>query len=481
MAELAKKVENKPTSYWIKVAVVLFIQIFFRYLPNFGEITDFGMAVLGIFIGTLVGWCLCDTVWPSFACLILLGFTDAGAVTPIMGKMFGNTVVVQSILSFLFSGVVLLSGMSDWAGQWLMSREFLHGRPWLLAILLVAVHVVLMPFCSIAILILLWDLVFSIAKQAGIDEGKNRWVGIMIYSVFYVVAIGNFFSWNAGIAGVVGMATAINPSDVLNAWPFLLYGFIIVVLLLVCAILPLFLIFRPDTSSLKNLKISEPPKMNKKIKICIGLIVFMIVMMIIPYIMPASWAFTGFMKHFGTVGTLALVLMISFIIPVDGKPMVNMKQAADKGLPWGPIMITGTAMTVAGILTGDGTNIVPALTSFFTPLFGGMSPFAFAAVIIIITIVLTNLLNNLVIAAIFVPIVYAMQNVIGINPFPLVVVMTYSCYVAVMLPSANPMAALMFGSGRISHKDIWTYGSISMITAAIVLIFIGYPLATVFY
>lgn len=66
--------------------------------------------------------------------------------------------------------------------------------------------------------------------------------------------------------------------------------------------------------------------------------------------------------------------------------------------------------------------------------------------------------------------------------YPLVIVMIYSCYLAVLLPSSNPMTAFMFGNkDKIKNTDIFRYALVSIVTGSLVLIFIGYPLACVFY
>ena len=156
MAEAVKNVvTKKEPNYWIKLGIVFFIQIFFRFLPNFGEITDLGMAVAGIFIGTLVGWCICDPIWPSFSCLILLGLANYSTMSQLIPALFGHPAVVTAILAFIFGGAVLASGLSDWAGRWLLSRKFLHGKPGLLVAFLIFTNWLLTPYCSIAILILL--------------------------------------------------------------------------------------------------------------------------------------------------------------------------------------------------------------------------------------------------------------------------------------------------------------------------------------
>ena len=84
---------NRQTEmfYWLKIVLVLAIQILFRFLPNFGQVTDLGMSILGIFLGAIVGWCICDAAWPSITAILLLGMTDYGTISGIFSSIRPRT------------------------------------------------------------------------------------------------------------------------------------------------------------------------------------------------------------------------------------------------------------------------------------------------------------------------------------------------------------------------------------------------------
>lgn len=481
-----EKVETKKrdTMYWMKVVLVLAIQICFRFLPNFGQMTDLGMAVLGVFLGAIVGWCICDAAWPSISAIVLLGLTGYDSITNIFSSLFSNSALLIVMLSFIFAGVILSSGLSDWLGKWLITRKFLRGKPWVLTVCIVLTMYIGMAMCGsgTAIMILLWEVIYSIANQVGIQKETNRWPTIMVFSLLYVVAVGQIVSWGTAPVAVIGLAQNIDSSIVLEPWPFLLYGLIVATLLLATSIAANFLIFRPDMSPLKHVELGEVPKITKQQKAILYIVILFVVIMLIPSMLPAQWGFVRWMKQFGTIGTLLIAIGVSLIVKIDGKPIAVFNSVAAKGVIWSPLLMMGTALTVAGALTSADTGVTETLSDWLIPLFKGMPPFAFAAVIIILTIIFTNALNNIVVASMFLTIVYSLKDAVGINPLPLVIVMIYSCYLAVLLPSSNPMTAFMFGNkDKISNKDIFRYASVSMVTGALVLIFIGYPLACVFY
>jgi len=475
-------IKQKDSSYWIKIALVLFIQIFFRFLPNLPGVTDLGMAVCGIFIGTLVGWCLCDPIWPSLSCLILLGMTAYSTTTELVSGLFGNPAVLTSLLSFLLGGCIIATGLSDWATRWLMSRSFLKGRPVVLMCMLMFAMWILTPFCSIAVLILLWEMTASIARQCGLDRDNNRWMTIMVFMLFFDSGVGFYFNWNPGVLGMVGIANAIDENFVLGAWPFTLFGIVTSLLLLIVNGIVLMLVYKPDLSALKQAKFDPPEDIPAPVKWALFIIVLLLLLTLLPAVLPKAWGFTRWLGQFGTIGALCICIAVSLIIRVKGKNLVTMKAASDKGLAWGPIFIMGTALTVAGALTSSDTGVVAALTKMLTPIFNGMSPFMFAAVMIILCVVTTNFLNNIVIAAIFIPVIFSLKDVIAFNPMAVIVTVFYACYVAVLFPSANPMVAFIYGKGDLIKKsDIFHYAPIVMGVSALVLIFIVYPFANLLY
>ena len=48
--------QQKGFSDYIKFGIVLLFMFGFQFLPPFGPMTQYGMAVLGILIGAILGW-----------------------------------------------------------------------------------------------------------------------------------------------------------------------------------------------------------------------------------------------------------------------------------------------------------------------------------------------------------------------------------------------------------------------------------------
>ena len=66
--------EKKGMSDYIKYAIVLLFMFGFRYVPPIAPMTPYGMGVLGVLIGAILGW--------SFDSKQMLGTSSSGSRKP---------------------------------------------------------------------------------------------------------------------------------------------------------------------------------------------------------------------------------------------------------------------------------------------------------------------------------------------------------------------------------------------------------------
>ena len=67
-----KNLNQGYTAYLGKVAVMIVFMFGIGFLPVFGQMTELGMKVLGVFIGLLFGWSCIGVVLPCFVGFIAL-------------------------------------------------------------------------------------------------------------------------------------------------------------------------------------------------------------------------------------------------------------------------------------------------------------------------------------------------------------------------------------------------------------------------
>ena len=62
---MSVQTQKSGFSQYIHYIITAIIIFGFRFLPNFGPVTDDGMVLLGVFIGAVYGWSFINMLWPS--------------------------------------------------------------------------------------------------------------------------------------------------------------------------------------------------------------------------------------------------------------------------------------------------------------------------------------------------------------------------------------------------------------------------------
>lgn len=141
-----------------------------------------------------------------------------------------------------------------------------------------------------------------------------------------------------------------------------------------------------------------------------------------------------------------------------------------------------TAQVMGAAMTQDSTGVVAALSAILTPMFDGMSLFAFEMVILIIAVILTNFLTNIVVISVLLPIVFSVGPAMGMNAQEFLPLLAFAGYLALALPSANPVAAFMHGQSQlVDTKQIIKFSLPSIVICIVIYAVVGIPLSKVFF
>ena len=180
------------------------------------------------------------------------------------------------------------------------------------------------------------------------------------------------------------------------------------------------------------------------------------------------WIFLSHHTNFG----LAVIAILGCILLFLTRS-ISWKDVEER-VPWGIILLYGGAITL-GIgmqTTGAGKWIAHLL--FET---AGIHPYIVILMLIIITILLTNVMSNIGAVAILLPIGLAIATQIpSISPLLASMIVALSGGLAFMLVIATPGNAITYSSGYFSTRDLLKAGSIANIICIIIvfLVAIGY-------
>ena len=187
-------------------------------------------------------------------------------------------------------------------------------------------------------------------------------------------------------------------------------------------------------------------------------------------IVVAAWVLQPWIEPFVikgalTDGTIAIAgALFLFVLPDGtGRPLLTWKEA-DRA-PWGIIMMFGGGLALAAAITASG--LAAWLGMVLAPL-GSIPTIALAAIIVALTILITEFASNVATASGIVPVLAALIAATGTDPILLALPVAMAASWGFMLPSGTGPNAIAWASGHIALPR--------MLKAGLALDIIGVPL-----
>lgn len=158
--------------------------------------------------------------------------------------------------------------------------------------------------------------------------------------------------------------------------------------------------------------------------------------------------------------------LLMFIVPVELKSLTFLLEWKDtKNMAWGILILFGGGLCLAeglnktGIIQFIGTRIV-SQTDY---------NIWFILILLTVTVALSEMMSNVALVNIFVPVVFGIAQGLNINPILLALPVTLSASIGFMFPIATPPNAIVFSSGYIRIKDMMRAGVLLNITSIIII------------
>jgi sodium-dependent dicarboxylate transporter 2/3/5 len=166
------------------------------------------------------------------------------------------------------------------------------------------------------------------------------------------------------------------------------------------------------------------------------------------------------------LGALAM-----FLIPngEEGKQKILRWSDTEK-LPWGILLLFGGGLALAAVLEKNG--ILKYLASTFES-YEGLSLVSAILILTTIAIFISEVLSNLAMVTLFIPVVGIFAAQTGLPLVPLAMALTLGASLAFMMPVGTPPNAIVFGSGFLRIKDMIRYGFIlNLFSLALISLFV---------
>ncbi len=474
--------QNK-TKLIMMIVSILFI-LGFQFIPAPEGLSVTSMQVIGLFIGIMLMWNFIGIDWPSFLCMALLAVFEIMKPADIFKSGFGNATIAFLLVFFMLSHVLSQVGFSRRMAIWCITNKIARKSPWAFVIMFLFGAMFMASFMSqTAALLIFLPIAEQIFKELDYIKG-DRFPQMLVLGLGIAVGIG---SANTPL----GHAIILIPIQLLaeqtglsvNIVSYSIFGIVTGILIFLVLILIYRFIYRPDITKLQTYDITtlraEIKPMSKQEKLSSALFVAVIIIWILQGCLKNFMPTVGaYLAGLGNAVPVLIAIIILCVVEIDGKPVMNFKDAATNGVPWSALIFNAAVLVLSGALVLDKVGISDFLVAKVSPLVQGMNPSIFILVISVLCIFCTNFSSNTVCATVFytisAPIALAMGNV---NMVALAsVIGAAASYAFATPPSTMPMAVVA-GTGWVDVKAMFKYGGLMAIASMLILAFIGYPIA----
>ncbi|WP_321423347.1 DASS family sodium-coupled anion symporter [uncultured Methanobacterium sp.] len=305
---------------------------------------------------------------------------------------------------------------------------------------------------------MLLPIIKEIIPLMGVDDpekGKSNFAKAMVLGASYGSLAGGFGT-EIGTAPNL-MAAAYTHIPFAN---WMLFGFPLAIILMLIIWKVLGKIFKPEVSGIVggNKTISDKMEslgpMKKVEKLSLAILIFTIGLWI-----TAGW--TGLNSY--SVALIGAVLFFVFKV-LDWKDAQN-------GVDWGLIVFFGGALSLgAGLLQSGAASWL--INDIIGVLGSNPSTILIMVVLMIIAVCITQVMSNIALAAILVPLSVTLATAqgqpIGIYAVPVAI----ACSLSFMLPMADPTVAMAYGTEYVKIKEIFKAGVPLVVIGIIVTIIV---------
>lgn len=158
--------------------------------------------------------------------------------------------------------------------------------------------------------------------------------------------------------------------------------------------------------------------------------------------------------------------LLMFVVPVNLKESQFILHWHDtKNMAWGILILFGGGLCLAEGL--DEAKIIQAVGEWIV--LQTEYNLWFMLMLIIISVVLSEMMSNVALVNIFIPVIFGIAQGLNINPILLALPVTLSASIGFMFPIATPPNAIVFSSGYIRMRDMVRAGLLLNIVSIIII------------
>jgi sodium-dependent dicarboxylate transporter 2/3/5 len=391
---------------------------------------------------------------------ILLG-APLGLLTP---KELAGCYGDANIFLF-FGGFVLALGLEKWGVHEQIARRIIKivgdQKSKILLGFILSTGLISMWISNTATALMMLPMAVAVIEAMPVSHRESRFSALLMLSVAYAANIG-------GVGTLIGSPPNTQMASILaenfhiqvSFLDWMKIGLPLAITLLLIMYLLFHYLLGSERKDVHDLHFHTLPwsKPQKRV-----LWIFSMVAILWIFREPiVTW--TGFPyrdENAAILGALAL-----FLLPNGDDKQTLLKWSDTEKLPWGILLLFGGGLAMAAIL--EKNDILKSLSAYFN-FADGINPILLIFILTALAIFISEVLSNLAMVTVFIPIVGVFAEQTQTPLFPLAMALTLGASLAFMMPVGTPPNAIVFGSGYLKIKQMVRIGFILNIISLLLI------------
>lgn len=482
---------NKNLKANVFLALALFVMIGSHFVPATESLSSDAIAVLGVFVGSLIMWIGISIDWPSMITIMALGFIPVFGFGGTFSGAFGNSTVAFLVFTFMLVYPLSKTNFVRRCTIAFITNGIARRSPWHFICFLFAAVTFMGLFISPSVLFVAFmPFLEDIFKVLEIKKGGKTGNLIMMGTAFCIslssgmTAIGHVWPTMA-----IGYYVAATGNDV-NQFQYMAMGIPSGIILIILLILVFRFLYRPDDTNdmalekAMTLKGSVPPA-DKKEKLILSIMFLTVFLWVGPSFIKTSMPELYTLIN-GMTSAMPPLLgcILLFILQVDGERLLNFREASTKGILWGSILMTAAATQLGSSLTNADIGISAWLTNVLQPLTSNLPVMGMIIFFMVWALLETNFSSNIVTTTVVSAVALSVLTALpegSVHIGAVVCMVGFAAGISNMTPAGqSTVNTVAIGSGWTNAKSMFIWGGIFAILALLVLAFVAYPLGSIF-
>jgi sodium-dependent dicarboxylate transporter 2/3/5 len=445
-----------------RFSVVMGLTILTLLLPSPPGLSPDGHRALALFVFTGGILALEPVPLPIAALMVPVVQVALGIADVTTSFVPFSSPVVFLVLGSLFLAEALgKHGLSRRLALWAIARSGGSIRRLLLSLMVIAAVLSLWVINTATAAVLI-PVASAIARRVPDPERARRLLTLLIMGIAVAASVG-------GMGTIMGAA----PNAVAASWlarigPWTFFDWLKFGLPAACLLLPLswWLLLRIIPVDIDRLDLDSVKAETAQMK---GLSRKEVEILVIMGISTALWIGGSSLE---TALGLPQTLLSSAIVALGAVFVMSINLIIDwddiKGVSWGLFFIIGAGLSLGEAL--ERTGATEWFSHLLMPITKDLPAVVIMSLLVILSAIFTNLLNNATIAAVFTPILISLSRARGLDPVFLILPTTLGTTFGYSLPSASARMALIYSTGVLSRGEMMRYGILITLPSTVTLI-----------